>query len=112
MIQIVKKPNGVTLEVTDWDDLDYIGEHNEGSDVAFLHEALDVARYIGNGWSVRDADSMGMMSSSTCLLYGEELDDNGRYVSAEHCYYVSDYRILSVYQTLLEEGEVFLEKLW
>lgn len=112
MIQIVTSPKGVTLEVTDWDDFDYVGDRNEGDDVGFLTEALDNAGYLGNGWSVRDASSMGMLSEAPCLLYNEVADDNGNYMEAESCYFFGSYMMLSIYQTLLEEGRVFLEKLW
>lgn len=111
MIQITTQPKGVTLEVTDWDDLEAL-EDIGCDDAAFLSAALDSARYLGNGWSVRNADSMDMMSESPCLLYNEETDDSGNYITCQKCYFWPSYAILSIYQTLLEEGEIFLERLW
>lgn len=106
--ELEKLPNGdLKLKIVqDEEDWDYIFRHGSDNGLWDLMEG-----YIGNGWSVIDANQTGDMTDAPMICDDFTVEDNGDEVVYGNVWAFLNYQVEDPLETLRDKGEVVFQRL-
>lgn len=90
-------------EDRDWDKL--IKQPNDDA----LWSLLEDGRYIGNGWTMVDADKIGAMTEAPMICDDYSVEDDDDYVVYGSVWWFPNYMVEDPIETLRDKGEVIFK---